>query len=58
VNGRVLAKPHPARINRWALTTACCPECQVQHGIPCHDNGTPRQDVHPRRIQEAKETLA
>lgn len=58
VNGRVLAKPHPARINRWALNTACCPECQVQPGIPCHNNGTPCAEVHGRRIQEAKETLA
>ncbi|MEU2339950.1 hypothetical protein ABZ608_41565 [Streptomyces sp. NPDC013172] len=58
VNGRLLKDVHPARKNRWALTTACCPECQVQPGIPCHDDGIPRHEVHDRRIQEAKETLA
>lgn len=58
VNGRVLAKLHPARISLWAKTVACCPECQVQPGIPCHDDGQARVAVHDRRIQEAKETLA
>lgn len=59
VNGRVLKKPHHARIALWARTTACCPECQVQHGIPCHNNGIAlADDVHPRRIQEAEATLA
>jgi hypothetical protein len=58
VNGRTLPKPHPSRINRWALTVACCPECQVQPGIPCHDDGQALTDVHPRRIQEAQVTLA
>ncbi|CAL9665983.1 hypothetical protein SUDANB145_07162 (plasmid) [Streptomyces sp. enrichment culture] len=41
---------------RWARTVAACPECAVTPGIPCHDNGRPRADVHARRIQEAKET--
>jgi len=58
VNGRVLAKPHPSRIDLWAKTVATCPECQVTPGTPCHDDGTELADVHPRRIQEAKETLA
>ena len=58
VNGRVLEKPHPSRINLWALTVACCPECQVLQGTPCHKDGAALSDVHPRRIQEAKETLA
>ena len=60
VNGRVLEKPHPSRINLWALTVACCPEptCQVTPGTPCHDDGMALPAVHERRIQEAKETLA
>lgn len=58
VNGRVLTKLHPARISLWAKTVACCPECQVEPGTPCHKDGMPLADVHPRRIQEAKETLA
>ncbi|MEW2300244.1 hypothetical protein AB0958_09715 [Streptomyces sp. NPDC006655] len=57
VNGRVLTKPHASRISKWAVTTACCPECQVQPGIPCHDNGIARAAAHPRRIQEAEVTL-
>lgn len=58
VNGRVLAKPHPSRIALWAVTVACCPECVVLQGTPCHDNGRALADVHPRRIEEAKVTLA
>ncbi|MFE2546932.1 zinc finger domain-containing protein [Actinacidiphila glaucinigra] len=58
VNGRTLERPHPSRVARWAVTVACCPECQVQPGIPCHNDGQALADVHPRRIQEAKETLA
>lgn len=58
VNGHTLATPHASRISAWALTVACCPECQVEPGIPCHNDGTPLAEVHPRRIQEAKETLA
>jgi hypothetical protein len=58
VNGRVLAQPHDSRINAWALAIACCPDCQVTPGTPCHDDGTPIAEVHDRRIQEAKETLA
>lgn len=58
VNGRVLAKPHPSRIHLWARTVACCPECQVQPGIPCHTDGTALDHVHDRRIQEAMVTLA
>ncbi|MEU6527845.1 hypothetical protein ABZ869_01470 [Streptomyces sp. NPDC046928] len=58
VNGRVLKQPHDSRIALWARITACCPECQVDPGTPCHTNGLALPDVHPRRIQEAKETLA
>jgi len=58
VNGRVLQKPHASRISLWAKTYACCPECAVGPGTPCHDDGIARADVHARRIQEAKETLA
>ena len=58
VNGRVLTRLHDSRIALWAITSACCPECQVEPGTPCHDDGAPRRDVHARRIQEARETLA
>lgn len=57
-SGRELADPHPARINEWARQTACCPECQVEPTIPCHDQGIARTTVHPRREDEAKETCA
>lgn len=55
-SGRELTDPHPARLNDWAQTTACCPECQVEPTIPCHDEGIPRTTVHARRYQEAEET--
>lgn len=58
VNGRTLPKPHPSRISLWAVTFACCPECVVLQGTPCHDNGKPLTYAHDRRIQEAKVTLA
>jgi hypothetical protein len=58
VNGRVLKEPHASRISLWAKTVACCPACQVQPGISCHDDGQALADVHPARIQEAKVTLA
>lgn len=53
-----LPKPHPQRLNAWALQTACCPACQVEPTVPCHDGGIPRATVHARRYQEAEETLA
>lgn len=57
-SGRELPDPHPQRLSDWARTTACCPECQVEPGIACHDEGTPRNTVHARRYQEAEETAA
>lgn len=57
-SGRELPTPHPQRVSDWARTTACCPECQVEPGIPCHDDGTPRHTIHARRYQEAEETAA
>ena len=51
-----LTKPHPQRLDSWARITACCPHCQVEPGIPCHDEGQPRTTVHARRHQEAEET--
>lgn len=56
--GRRLPKPHPQRLTAWALTTACCPTCQVEPGIPCHDEGRARTTVHNRRYQEAEATAA
>lgn len=53
-----LPASHPRRVSDWARTTACCPECQVEPGITCHDNGKPLATVHDRRVQEAEETLA
>jgi hypothetical protein len=57
-SGRLLPKPHPQRINDWARQTACCPECQVEPTVPCHDDGIARATVHARRYQEAEETCA
>jgi hypothetical protein len=57
-SGRELPDPHPARVNDWARQTACCPECQVPPGTPCHDDGRARSTVHARRYQEAEETAA
>ncbi|MEU6990313.1 hypothetical protein ABZ953_06580 [Streptomyces sp. NPDC046465] len=51
-------EPHPQRISEWAKTTACCPACQVEPGIDCHDDGWARATVHARRYQEAEETAA
>ncbi|MFE7954412.1 hypothetical protein [Streptomyces sp. NPDC057413] len=57
-SGRQLPQPHPQRVSDWARTTACCPECQVEAGAPCHDEGKARVTVHARRYQEAEETCA
>lgn len=57
-SGRPLPDPHPQRVTEWARTTACCPECQVEPGVPCHDDGIPRTTVHHRRYREAEETCA
>lgn len=56
--GVTLPKPHPQRITAWARATACCPQCQVEPTIACHDNGRPRHTIHNRRYQEAQETAA
>ncbi|MET8826042.1 hypothetical protein ABZX40_13300 [Streptomyces sp. NPDC004610] len=53
-----LPQPHPQRVTAWVLATACCPDCQVAPGTPCHIEGRPLADVHPRRRQEAEETAA
>ena len=53
---RQLPNPHPQRVNAWALGVACCPECQVTPGVPCHDEGRARLTVHARRYQEAEDT--
>lgn len=57
-SGRRLPQPHPQRVTDWAEQTACCPECQVEPTIPCHDEGIARPTVHARRYQEAEETCA
>ncbi|AVH59941.1 MULTISPECIES: zinc finger domain-containing protein [Streptomyces] len=56
--GRQLPQPHPQRVSAWAQTTACCPECQVEPTVPCHDEGRARATVHHRRQQEAEATAA
>ena len=50
---------HPQRLSAWARTTAVCPLCQVEPGIPCHLDGhaLPNGDVHPARLAEAEVTL-
>lgn len=55
---RLLTEPHQQRVSEWAKTTACCPACQVEPGIDCHDEGRRRFTVHDRRYQEAEETAA
>jgi hypothetical protein len=55
---RLLTEPHPARVSAWAQTFACCPECQVEPTVPCHDEGRARNTVHARRYQEAEATAA
>ncbi|MFG3510215.1 hypothetical protein ACGF5F_32485 [Streptomyces sp. NPDC047821] len=55
---RTLPDVHPARRSDWARTVACCPHCQVEPTIACHDNGRPRLTVHTRRYQEAEDTAA
>lgn len=50
-------EPCPARLSAWAVTTACCPTCQVAPGTPCHHDGWP-VDTHPARYTEAKEMAA
>ena len=55
---RTLPQPHPRRVTDWARTTACCPACQVEPTVPCHDDGRERTTVHARRVQEAEETCA
>lgn len=60
-SGRRLPQPHPQRVTAWALATACCPECQVEPGIPCRTAdgyAMPDHAVHDRRHQEAEETCA
>ena len=55
---RVMNQPHPQRVTAWARATACCPECQVTPGVPCHDEGRALPTVHNRRYQEAEATAA
>jgi hypothetical protein len=59
-SGRILTEPHPARVTAWARESACCPECQVEPGIPCHNDGARLLPgvVHARRYREAEETAA
>lgn len=45
---------HPARITAWARIVACCPVCQVEPGVGCHNSGWPLgSGVHVERQQEA-----
>lgn len=55
---RQLEQPHPQRVSAWAQQSACCPECQVEPGIQCHDEGRARFTVHNRRYTKAEETAA
>ncbi len=57
---RRLPQPHPSRVADWARTTACCPTCQVEPGVECHDRGVSRPGgtVHAERYLEAEQTAA
>ncbi|MBD9721920.1 hypothetical protein PV755_09270 [Streptomyces caniscabiei] len=57
-SGRLLTEPHPQRVSAWVQTSACCPQCQVEPTVPCHEEGRARSIVHARRIQEAEATAA
>jgi hypothetical protein len=57
-SGRLLTEPHPQRVSAWVQNTACCPQCQVEPTVPCHDEGRARSIVHDRRHQEAEATAA
>jgi hypothetical protein len=56
--GRHLPQPHPQRVSAWAQLSACCPQCQVEPTVPCHEDGRARDTVHGRRYQEAEATAA
>ncbi|WP_406004394.1 hypothetical protein [Streptomyces sp. NBC_00987] len=59
-NGRVLAEPHPQRVAARARTIACCPACQVEPTVPCHNNGRALEGgaVHHQRYTEADRSAA
>ena len=57
-SGRLLTEPHPQRRSAWVEATACCPQCQVTPGVPCHEDGRARGTVHARRYTEAEATAA
>ncbi|MFB7647175.1 hypothetical protein ACFC0S_16985 [Streptomyces sp. NPDC056084] len=57
-NQRRMALPHPQRISAWAQLTACCPACQVEPTVPCHEDGRERATVHARRYTEAEQVAA
>lgn len=53
---RHFTEPHPSRITKWAVTTACCPTCQVEPTVPCHQQGRPLNHAHGPREDEARRT--
>lgn len=57
---RTLTQPHPSRISAWVRSIACCPACQVEPGIDCHQDGRALHDgaVHPQRETEAQVVAA
>jgi hypothetical protein len=55
---RLMAEPHPQRVSAWVQLSACCPECQVTPGTPCHEDGRALAIVHDRRQLEAEVTAA
>ncbi|MGW7330437.1 zinc finger domain-containing protein [Streptomyces sp. NPDC054840] len=50
--------PCPARLDTWAVTTACCPACQTAPGTPCRTPDGRPADIHPARYTEAKAMAA
>ncbi|WHM32420.1 hypothetical protein OH540_21185 [Streptomyces sp. BPPL-273] len=48
------AEHDPPCTSRWATAVACCPECAVTPGTPCHQNGVALGYAHARRIKEAE----
>lgn len=48
--------PHPSRITALVIATAVCPTCQVEPGVPCHNNGRAIDGHHQARETAARRT--
>lgn len=54
-----LAADLEAGIDALPARHPCCPDCQVEPGVPCHHDGRPLHGaIHNQRTAEAERTLA